>query len=140
MRFAHQLSIGACAHHCYTLEGLVVFRDHTNYICGVAATMYRREQDPRRFGRKLDSEDGGVRSGRGLTEGTSETHLHVGKVRGYPRSYPTGSLALERDSLRGDPMRTRGKLARSLHISTLLFSFCIYIVCITLFVVEIATH
>ena len=28
--------------------------------------MYRREQDPRRFGRKLDSEDGGERSGRGF--------------------------------------------------------------------------
>ena len=70
--------------------------------------MYRREQGPRRFGRKLDSEDGGERSGRG----TPETHLRVGKAWGYPRSYPTGSLALARDSLRGAPMRTRGKLVR----------------------------
>ena len=46
--------------------GLVVLRDHTNYVCGVATTVYRREQDPRRFGRKLDSEDGGERSGRGF--------------------------------------------------------------------------
>ena len=28
--------------------------------------MYRREQGPRRFGQKLDSEDGGERSGRGF--------------------------------------------------------------------------
>ena len=36
---------------------------------------------------------------RGLPEGTLETHLRVGKARGYPWSYPTGSLALARDSL-----------------------------------------
>ena len=41
-------------------------RDHTNRVCGVAATVYRREQGPRRFDRKLDSEDGGERSGRGF--------------------------------------------------------------------------
>ena len=41
-------------------------RDHTNRVYGVAATVYRREQGPRRFGRKLDSEDGGERSGRGF--------------------------------------------------------------------------
>ena len=73
-------------------------RDHTNRVCGVAATVYRREQGPRRFGRKLDSEDGGERAGRGLPEGTPETHLRVGKARGYPWSYPIGSLALARGS------------------------------------------
>ena len=46
--------------------GLVVLRDHTNYVCGVVTTVYRREQDLRRFGWKLDSEDGGERSGRGF--------------------------------------------------------------------------
>ena len=83
---------------CCTSEGLVVLQDHTNRVCGVAATVYRREQGPRRFGQKLDSEDGGERSGRGLPESTQETHLHVGKARGYPRSYPTKSLALARGS------------------------------------------
>ena len=62
------------------LEGLVVLRDHTNRVCGVAAIVYRRKQSPWRFGRKLDSEDGRERSGRGLLEGTLETHLHVGKA------------------------------------------------------------
>ena len=149
MRFAYLLSLSACTHHCCILEGLVVLRDHTNRVCGVAATVYRREQGPRRFGRKLDSEDGGERSGRG----TLETHLHMGKAGGYPRSYPTRSLALVRDSLRGAPTRTRGSLRASrylgkntgvvdgsLHISTLPFSFRIYIDCITSFAVEIATH
>ena len=48
------------------IGGLVVLRDHTNRVCGVAATVYRREQGPWRFGLKLDSEDGGERSGRGF--------------------------------------------------------------------------
>ena len=59
MRFAHLLSLDACTHHFCTLEGLVVLRDHTNHGCGVADTVYRREQGPRRFSQKLDSEDGG---------------------------------------------------------------------------------
>ena len=74
--------------------------------------MYWREQGLWWFGQKLDSEDGGERSGRGLPEGTPETHLCVGKAQGYPWSYPTRSLALARDSLRGSPMRTRGKVER----------------------------
>ena len=64
MKFAHLLPLGACAHHCCTSEGLVVLQDHTNRVYGVAATVYRREQGPRRFDWKLDSEDGGERSGR----------------------------------------------------------------------------
>ena len=146
MRFAYLLPLGACAHHCCTSEELVVLRDHTNRVCGVAATVYRREQGSRRFGQKLDSEDGGERSGRGLPNGTSETHLRVGKALSYPWSYLTRSLALVRDSLRGAPTRTReslrasrylGKNTRvidgSLYISTLLFIFCIYVAIALLF-------
>ena len=44
----------------------MVLRDHTNRVCGVAATVYRREQDPRWFGRKLDSEDGREHPGEAL--------------------------------------------------------------------------
>jgi hypothetical protein len=80
------------------LVALVVLQDHTKRVCGVAATVYRREQSLWRFGRKLDSEDGGKRFRRGLLEGTSETHLCVGKAWSYPRSYPTRSLALARGS------------------------------------------
>ena len=61
--------------------------------------MYWREQGLWWFGQKLDSEDGGEWSGKGLLEGTLETHLCVGKARGYPRSYLIGSLDLARDSL-----------------------------------------
>ena len=39
-------------------------RDHINRICGVAATVYQREQGPRCFSWKLDSEDGGEQSRR----------------------------------------------------------------------------
>ena len=35
-------------------------RDHTNRVCGVAATVYQREQGPRWFGQKLDSERRGA--------------------------------------------------------------------------------
>jgi hypothetical protein len=63
---------------------VVLLRDHINCVCGVAATVYRKEQGPQRFGRKLDSEDGGERSGRSLPEGTPEIHLRMGKARGYP--------------------------------------------------------
>ena len=66
MRFSYLLPLDACAHHCCTSEGLIVLRDHTNRICGVAATVYRREQGPWCFGRKLDSEDSVERSGRGF--------------------------------------------------------------------------
>jgi hypothetical protein len=73
-------------------------QDHTNRVCGVGATMYRREQGPRWFGRKFDSEDGGERSGRGLPKGTLETHLPMGKAQGYAWSYLTRSLVLARSS------------------------------------------
>ena len=56
-------SRSACEHHCCTSERLVVLRDHTNQVCGVAATVYQREQGPWCFGRKLDSEDGGEHPG-----------------------------------------------------------------------------
>ena len=46
--------------------GLVVLRDHTNRVCGVATTVYWREQGPWHFSQKLDSEDDGERSGRGF--------------------------------------------------------------------------
>jgi hypothetical protein len=34
-----------------------VLQDHTNHVCGVAATLYRWEQGLRYFSKKLDSED-----------------------------------------------------------------------------------
>ena len=83
---------------CLYSAGLVVLRDHTNHVCGVAATVYQRKQGPQRFGRKLDSEDRGELSERGFPKGTLESHLHMGKAYGYPWSYPTESLALVRGS------------------------------------------
>ena len=95
------------------IGGLVVLRDHTNHVCGVAATVYRREQGPRRFGRKLDSEDGRERSGKGFaTSGLTGDPLACGEGPELSTELPDGSLALARDSLRGAPMRTRGKFAR----------------------------
>ena len=55
-------------------------RDYTNRVSGVAAIVHQREQDPWWFDQKLDSEDGGERSERDLLEGTSETHLRVGRA------------------------------------------------------------
>jgi hypothetical protein len=42
-------------------SGARVLRDRDNRVCVMAATMYRRERGPRRFGPKLDSGDGGER-------------------------------------------------------------------------------
>ena len=66
MRFAYLLPLGAYTHLCCILERLVVLRDHTNRVCGVATTVYQREQGPRCFGQKLDSEDGREWSRRGF--------------------------------------------------------------------------
>ena len=69
-------------------SGARVLRDRDNRVCVTAATVYRREQGPRRFGRKLDSGDGGERP-RGAG---SVHHLRVEKARGSLRSYSTEVL------------------------------------------------
>jgi hypothetical protein len=51
-------------------SGARVLRDSDNRVCVTAATVYRREQGPRRFNRKLDSGDGGERP-RGAKSGAS---------------------------------------------------------------------
>ena len=153
MRFAHLLSLGVCTHHCCTSEGLVVLRDHTNCGCGVAVTVYRREQGSWHFGRKFDSEDGGEhpreacrKAHRRHTYAWGRPEAIHGVTR--PEAWPLLGISckgLQRGlggSLRAS--RYLGKNTRvidgSFHISTLLFSFRIYIFCITPFAVEIATH
>jgi hypothetical protein len=42
-------------------SGARVLLDRDNRVCVTAATMYRRERGPRRFGRKIDSGDDGER-------------------------------------------------------------------------------
>jgi hypothetical protein len=42
-------------------SGVRVLRDRDNRVCVTAATVYRRERGPQRFGWKLDSGDGGER-------------------------------------------------------------------------------
>ena len=42
-------------------SGARVLQDRYNRVCVTTATVYRRERGPRRFGRKLDSGDGGER-------------------------------------------------------------------------------
>jgi hypothetical protein len=39
-------------------SGARILRDRDNRVCATAAIVYRREQGPRHFGRKLDSGDG----------------------------------------------------------------------------------
>jgi hypothetical protein len=43
------------------LSGARVLRDRDNRVCVTTATVYRRERDPRRLDRKLDSGDDGER-------------------------------------------------------------------------------
>jgi hypothetical protein len=64
-------------------SGTRVLQDRDNQVCVMAATVYRRERGPRRFGRKHDSGDAGsVRE-----EPEAEHHLRVEKVRGSLQSY-----------------------------------------------------
>jgi hypothetical protein len=42
-------------------SGARFLRDRDNRVCVTTATVYRREQGPRRFGWKLDTGDGGER-------------------------------------------------------------------------------
>ena len=153
MRFAYLLPLGACAHYCCTSEGLVVLQDHTNRVCGVAATVYRRKQGPRRFGRKLDSEDSGEHPGEAVRKARRRPTCSWRRpeaIHGVtrPGAWPLQGIPCEglQRGLGGSLHVSRylGKNTRvideSLHISTLLFSFRIYVVCITPFTVEIATH
>ena len=111
-------------------------QDHTNRVCGVAATVYRREQGPRRFGWKLDSEDG--------MWGRPQAIHRVSRPGAWPlRGIPCEGL---QRGLGGSLCASQyldkntGVVDGSLHISTLVFSFRIYIYCITPFEVGIATH
>ena len=146
MRFAYLLPLGACTHHCCTLEGLVVLRDHTNCVCGVAATVYRREQGPLRFSRKLDSEDGGEHLGEACRKARRRPTCAWGRpkaIHGVTRlgAWPLRGIPCEglQRGLGGSLRASRylgkntGVVDRSLHISILLFTFRIYIVCITPF-------
>ena len=93
MRFAYLLPLDAYAHHCCTSEGLVVLQDHTNRVCGVAATVYRMEQGPWRLGQKLDNEDGGERSGRGFAKsGLTRDPLACGEGLGLSTELPDREL------------------------------------------------
>ena len=141
MRLAYLLPLGACEHHCCTSEGLEVLRDHTNCVCGVAATVYWREQGPRRFGRKLDSEDGGKHPKEACRKARRRPTCAWGSpeaIHGVtqPGAWPLRGIPCEglQQGL-GESLRTSrylgkntGVIDRSLHISTLFFSFCIYIV------------
>jgi hypothetical protein len=104
-----------CAPCLYSV-GLVVLRDHTNRVCGVAASVYRREQGPRRFGRKLDSKDGRERSGRGLPEGTPETHFMVGRPRAIHRVTRPGAWTLRGIPCEGLQRGLGGSLSTSRYL------------------------
>jgi len=67
-------------------EGLVVLQNHTNRVCGVAATMYRRGRGPRWFGQKLDCEDSEKRSGRGHLRDPLACREGPGAIRRVTRS------------------------------------------------------
>ena len=125
---------------------LVVLRDNTNRVCGVAATVYRREQGPWRFGQKLDSEDDGEHPGEACRKAHRRSTCAWGRPEAIhrvtrPRAWPLRGIHCEglQRGLRGSLRASRylgkntGVVDGSLHISILLFSFHIYIICITPF-------
>jgi hypothetical protein len=121
---------------CYTLVGLVVLQDHTNQACDVGATVYRREQGPWWFSRKLDSEDGGSSPGEACWKAhrrPTRAWGRTGAIHGVtqPGAWPLRGIPCEglQRGLEGSLSASRylGKNTRvidgSLHISTLLFTF-----------------
>jgi hypothetical protein len=66
-------------------SGAKVLRGHVNRVYDTAATVYRRERGPRRFGHKLDSGDGGSI----WEEPEAEHHLRMEKAHNSLRSYST---------------------------------------------------
>ena len=134
MRFAHLLPLCACAHHCCISEGLVVLRDHTNRVCGVATTIYRREQGPWHFSRKLDSEDGREHLGEACWKAHRRPTCAWGRPNAIHRVTRSGAWPLRgvlceglQRGLGGSLHASRylskntGVVDGSLHISTLLF-------------------
>ena len=111
MRFAYLLPLGACAHHCCVPEGLVVLRDHTNRVVVWPP--------PCTGGNKARDILAGsliVKTAGSIQERLAGRHIGDPLARGEgPRlstELPDRELGPSRDSLRGAPTRTRGKLAR----------------------------
>ena len=112
----------------------------------MAATVYWREQGPWRFGQKLDSEDGGEHLREAYQKARWRPTCTWGRpedIHGVtqPGACPLRGIPCERlqrglrGSLRASQYlgKNTGVIDGSLHISTLLFSFRIYVVCITPF-------
>ena len=107
----------------------------------MAATVHRREQGPRRFCRKLDSEDGEERFGRGFaTSGLTRDPLARGEGPELSTELPDQELGPCEGLQRGlgrslCASRYLGKNTRvvdgSLHLY-LIFTFCIHIATIAL--------
>jgi hypothetical protein len=91
--------------HKVLIFWLVVLRDHTNRVCGVATTVYRREQGLQWFGQKLDCEDDGERFG----EAISKTHLRIGNARGLFTELPDRDFGPCEDIIARAPTKTRKK-------------------------------
>ena len=53
--------LGSRESRCNCIDWGQSLQDRDNRVCITAATVYRGERGPRRFGRKLDSGDGGER-------------------------------------------------------------------------------
>ena len=144
MRFAYLLPLGACEHHYCTSKGLEVLRDHTNRVCGVRplCTGGNKAHDvlagilivktagsiqERLAGRHVG---GSLAHGEGPRLSTELPYWELGPCKGI---LARGSNEDYGGSLRASRYfgKNIGVVDGSLHISTLLFSFRIYIVCIT---------
>ena len=96
-----------------------------------------REQGPRRFSRKLDSEDGGEHLGQACQKARRRPTCAWGRPKAIHGVARLGAWPLRGAPTRGSLRASRylgkntGVIDGSLHISTLLFSFRIYIDYIT---------
>jgi hypothetical protein len=88
-------------------DGLVILQDHTNYVCGVAITVYKKQLGPQHFGRKIHAEDSRYRRGE-ATPNTICVWGRDGAIHGVTRlsAQPLRGLLSRRA-----PTRIIGKLA-----------------------------
>ena len=129
MRFAYLLPLSACVHHSCTSEGLVILRDQTNRVSGVAATVYRREQGPRCFGQQLDSEDGGEHPGEACQKARQRPTCAWGRPKAIHRFTRPGAWPLRGIPYEGLQRGLGGSLHTSVKILESSMGVCISLPC-----------
>ena len=100
------------------IGGACSLGDHTNHVCGVATTMYRREQGLRRFGQKLDSEDDGEHPGEACQKARRRPTCAWGRPKAIHGATRSGAWPLRGIPCEGLQRGLGGSLRASRYLGT----------------------